>query len=235
MIQIKSQKDDSGSEFCADVHKELLCFYSPYYTAAIKGGFCESHQESFTLELDCVQTRIFVDWLYTGRCDTDPWQEIDDSDMHTLYIFADKTDIIAFRRSIMTSIVALARTPAAPEELVNVVSVLPDDSGLRLFLLEEAVAEWRFNADEVVVTEEDWKMRGYFPKDFSPEFWDQLVNGEHDPYLPSCIACDFHEHTDEEEWKMSKEIEQKLPYKSSKLTICASLRHPFRYTPCDGT
>jgi hypothetical protein len=145
-----------------------------------------------------------VEWLYTGRCDTDPWQQLDDSDMHTLYIFADKTDIIAFRRSIMTSIVALGRTPANPEEMANVVSLLPEDSGLSLYLLEEAVAEWRYNADPGVVTEEDWKSLGYLPEDFSPKFWDQLVNGQHDPYLPSCIACDYHEHTDEQEWKLSK-------------------------------
>jgi hypothetical protein len=205
MIQIKSQKDDSGSEFCADVHKELLCFYSPYYTAAIKGSFSESLQESFTLELDCGQTQLFVEWLYTGRCDLDPVQEFNNNDLHALYIFADQTDIIAFRRSIMTSLVSTLRTPATPGEMARLVSDLPNDSGLRLYLLEEAVAEWKLDESSNVVTEEDWKSRGYFPKDFSPEFWDQLVNDEHGSYLPSCIACDFHEHTNEEEWKMSKE------------------------------
>jgi hypothetical protein len=210
MIEIKSQNDDSGSAFCADVHKELLCFYSRYYAAAIKGSFSESRQESFTLELDREQTQLFVEWLYTGRCETDPCQQLDNDDFHALYVFADKTDIIAFRRSIMTCLVTIGRTPAAPSKMARLVNMLPGDSGLRLYLLEEAVAEWRFDADEKAVTEEDWKKRGYVPEDYSEEFWDQLVNGQHDRYLPSCNACDYHEHTDEQEWKMSKNNSQGL-------------------------
>lgn len=185
MIEIKSQKDDSGSVFSVAVHKELLCLCSPYYTAAIKGGFSESRQESFTVELDHRQTQMFVEWLYTGRCDSDPWQQINNHEVHALYVFADQTDIIAFRRSIMTCLVRGGRAPPTPSDMAKLVSQLPNDSGLRL-------------------------SRGYVRKDFPEEFWDVLVYGQHGPYLPSCIACDYHEHTDEQEWKMSKKSGQKL-------------------------
>ncbi|KAI4765858.1 hypothetical protein E4T52_02781 [Aureobasidium sp. EXF-3400] len=210
MIEIKSQKDDSGSVFSVAVHKELLCFYSPYYTAAIKGAFSESRQESFTVELDHRQTQMFVEWLYTGRCDSDPWQQINNHEVHSLYVFADQTDIIAFRRSIMTCLVRGGRVPPTPSDMAKLVSQLPNDSGLRLFLLEEAVAEWRVGANRRAMTEEEWKSRGYVREDFPEEFWDKLVYGQHGPYLPSCIACDYHEHTDEQEWKMSKKSGQTL-------------------------
>jgi hypothetical protein len=218
MIQIKSQKDDSGSEFCADVHKEFLCFYSPYYTAAIKGKFSESRSESFSLELDHTQTQLLVEWLYTGRCDHDLWQQVNNKNMHAFYIFADQTDMIAFRRSIVSCLITAGRAPPTPSDMAKVVSQLPDNSGLRLYLMEEAVGEMRAYEDRLV-TEAEWKMRGYIPEDSPEEFWNRLVNGPHDVWLPSLNACDYHEHTDEEEWKMSKKNNQRLPVHSSSLLV----------------
>lgn len=209
MIQIKSQKDDSGSEFRADVHKELLCFYSPYYTAAIKGKFSESRNESFTLELDHKQTQMLIQWLYTGLCDPEPWHHVKNNEAYGLYIFADQTDIIALRRSIMTCVRRDLRGPATPSDMAELVSQLPDGSGLRLYLMEEAVKEMRGYEDRLV-PEAEWKMRGYVPEDYPEEFWNRLVNGPHDVWLPSVNACDYHEHTDELEWKMSKRNNQSL-------------------------
>jgi hypothetical protein len=129
--------------------------------------------------------------------------------MNALYVFADQTDMIAFRRSIMTCLITAGRAAPTPSEMAKVVSQLPDNSGLRLYLMEEAVDEMRGYEDRIAL-EAEWKMRGYVPEDYPEEFWNRLVNGPHDIWLPSLNACDYHEHTDEQEWKMSKENNQTL-------------------------
>ncbi|KAK6004755.1 hypothetical protein QM012_008617 [Aureobasidium pullulans] len=138
-IQIKSQDDDSESPSIATVNKELLCFYSPYYTAAIKGSFSECHKKVFTLRLSALQTQMFVEWLYIGRYEYVSPQN-DDIHMCALYILADQTDIIALRRTIMARMRFCYR-PMTPGLMVRTVSQLPGGSGLRRYLLEEAVAE----------------------------------------------------------------------------------------------
>lgn len=233
MIQVKSLKDDNGFEFCADVHKELLCFYSPYYAAAMKGQFAESRQNSFTLELDHRQTQVFVEWLYTGRVEVEFWRGKHNDDLHALYIFADQTDIIALRRSIMSCLASAGRVPPTGRDMASLVSQLPDSSGLRLFLLEEAQAEWGTREGTNILTEQYWQRCGYVREDFPEDFYAQLLKGYRDSFTPSSNACDYHEHDDDKEWKMSKD--DSLDYKLIKLTRCASLRHSLCSTQCVGT
>ncbi|KAF1346264.1 hypothetical protein BDV97DRAFT_372232 [Delphinella strobiligena] len=49
------------------VHKELLCFYLPYYHVAIKGGFAESGQRTFTIEGTKTTLSALLHWLYSGN------------------------------------------------------------------------------------------------------------------------------------------------------------------------
>jgi len=226
MITIKSQKGDSSPEFSAGVHKELLCFYSPYYAAAMKGQFAESRQDSFTLELNHRQTQLFVEWLYTGRVEVEYWRGEHNDDLHTLYVFADQTDIIALRRSIMSCLATSGRVPPTGRDVARLVSQVPDSSGLRLFLLEEAKVEWG-NREERR-SEQYWRTCGFSREDFPEDFYTELLKSYRDIFIPSLNACDYHEHDDEQEWKMSKNI--KRTYDLFKLMVCASLRYPFRST-----
>lgn len=147
---------------------------------------------------------MFVEWLYTGRVEVEFWRETHNNDLHILYVFADQTDIIALRRSIMSCLTTAGRVPPTGSVMAEVVSQLPNNSGLRLFLLEEAQAEWgmpeRFN----ILTEKYWKANGYLREDFPEDFYARLIGGYRDPFMPSSNACDYHEHDDEQEWKMSK-------------------------------
>ena len=232
MITVKSLKDDTGTVFSTDVHKELLCLYSPYYAAAIKGKFAESRQDSFTLELNEKRTQLFVEWLYTGRVEVEFWRGTHNDDLHALYVFADQTDIIALRRSIMSYLAIAGRVPPTGRDMTRLVSQLPDSSGLRLFLLEEAQSEWGMREGSNILTEQYWKRCGYVREDFPEDFYDLLLKGYRDSFMPSSNACDYHEHDDKQEWKMSMDIEQ--AHKLIKLMMCASLRHPFRSTQCVG-
>ncbi|KAH0362977.1 hypothetical protein KCU65_g7751, partial [Aureobasidium melanogenum] len=208
-IQLRSQEDGSKPPFCASVHKELLCFYSPYYTAAIKGHFSESRKDLFTLALSASQTRLFVEWLYTGRCEHNLWDQHGGDDLCALYVFADQTDIIALRRSIMDSLVRRLRSLKNPGDMGRLVSQLPSRSGLRLFFLEEALAERSRALRYDNVAEWDWEQQGYVAEDFPEHFYTQLVNGhlrnggkEVGP-LSFSNVCNYHEHEDGEEWKMT--------------------------------
>ncbi|THX96455.1 hypothetical protein D6C98_09690 [Aureobasidium pullulans] len=217
MIQIQSQGNDGDKLYRATVHKELLCFYSTYYTAAIKGQFSESQKHSFIVELNYEQTRLFVTWLYSGRLEHQPDESNNGEDAYALYIFADQTDIIALRRTVMTFVID--STAKNVREVYHcdfdeIIPQLPEQSQLRRFLLEEATAFWvdqtgncvRELYDEIV---NDEVLRGPLGN-----FFKQLLEGVSENIEMKKIGekiigfpenpCDFHEHTNEREWETSK-------------------------------
>lgn len=143
MMQIQSQGNDDDKLYRATVHKELVCFYSTYYTAAIKGQFSEFQKHSFIVELNYEQTRLFVTWLYSGRLEYHPDDGLDSEDVFALYIFADQTDIIALRRTVMSFLVDSSAEHYREihlSDLHKIVPQLPEQSQFRRFLLEEATA-----------------------------------------------------------------------------------------------
>lgn len=72
-IKILAQCGKTIRLSCADgshsvfVHEELLCFYLPYYRVAIRGGFAESGQRTFTIEGTKTTLCALIYWLYTGN------------------------------------------------------------------------------------------------------------------------------------------------------------------------
>ena len=51
-----------------DVHKELLCSVSDFFSAALDGGFQESEAGVVKLPEQDVKTfQYFMHWLYTGK------------------------------------------------------------------------------------------------------------------------------------------------------------------------
>lgn len=224
MIQIQSQGNDGDKLYRATVHKELLCFYSTYYTAAIKGRFAEAEQDKFVLELNCEQTRFFVAWLYSGRLEHHPDNGLDSEDAYALYTFADQTDIIALRRTIMSflidSTLRWLREQHFPGDLEKVIPRLPDQSQLRRFPLEEATTIWiddsRLYSQEI----EDFIVHDQVPDGYPRDFFVQLFEGyclgmekkkkkdggkrtaDHTCYDS---PCEYHEHSNKREWQTCKQ------------------------------
>ncbi|KEQ74815.1 hypothetical protein M436DRAFT_20836, partial [Aureobasidium namibiae CBS 147.97] len=99
------------------MHKELLCFFSPYYSAALNGKFLEAQKHQFEVDLSGEQLQSFVEWIYTGKC---AQQQGWDCYIY-LYIFADQVDIIALRRDVLRWLSKSAET-------------LSDYAGVRLML-----------------------------------------------------------------------------------------------------
>ncbi|KAH0362978.1 hypothetical protein KCU65_g7752, partial [Aureobasidium melanogenum] len=124
----------ASGDFNVLIPEDLLCYFSRYYAALLRGNFSEAGQDNVTLELDATQAKWFVTWLYSGRFP-------DDLDYHTLfqlYIFADKTDIPAMRKDIMTHIHKRShrRSKVSSEDAVKVFDVLPKSSGLVRWILD---------------------------------------------------------------------------------------------------
>ncbi|CAD0100363.1 unnamed protein product [Aureobasidium mustum] len=135
MIQIVGSKPDKdGKIFRAAVHKELLCYFSAYYTAALKGGFSESKKDTITMELPYDQMQDLISWLYTGKLLSHTT-----SPLLKFYIFADEKMMLALRRSIMTQLIycqdqdmdILLLADAMP-----CLKVLPQNSGLFRYMVD---------------------------------------------------------------------------------------------------
>ncbi|KAG9952912.1 hypothetical protein KCU85_g1700, partial [Aureobasidium melanogenum] len=100
-VELISKDDDQSGDgsHVAEVHRDLLCFFAPYYRAIFKGNFKEVMHNTVILEMDQACCSMFVEWLYTGFIPQhDPWS------LCQLYIFADQTMNLTLRRTIMTQL-----------------------------------------------------------------------------------------------------------------------------------
>ncbi|KAH0164302.1 hypothetical protein KCU67_g5214, partial [Aureobasidium melanogenum] len=205
MITIVGQQSEKdGKIFSASVHKELLCFFSPYYTAALKGGFAEAQKNTLTLNLSSRQMANFVSWLYSGNTlDVHEFQLLD------LYIFADEKMMLAFCRSIMSTIVRFhdfEHEQFDQDKAMPFLKVLPQNSGLFRYLSDYWVGVWGRNPDRSTLGY--WDDDDRIPKAF---FYNalELFSSQNEGYArapppdyTSCLkkACNYHEHVDKEEW-----------------------------------
>ncbi|KEQ74737.1 hypothetical protein M436DRAFT_42629, partial [Aureobasidium namibiae CBS 147.97] len=181
--------------FSTGVHKELLCFYSPYYAAALKGQFAESRQDSFTLELDHRQTQVFVEWLYTGRVE-------EPEDVLQLYMFADQKKLLALRRSIMSKIVyssVIEKHDGTPY-----IGHLSEGCGLFRYMADLWASEWRgVRASYVVQTLNEYQG---IPRVFLYEVMRKLatIHDQKESEVAIPNPCNYHEHEDDSEWHTSR-------------------------------
>ncbi|KAG9694948.1 hypothetical protein KCU95_g5246, partial [Aureobasidium melanogenum] len=123
------------------VHKSLLSHYSRYYSVAVNGEFLEAKNTSFELELNKQQAEIFICWLYSGRLSYNLLRP-DTKDLLELYVFADKTDISALRRQIMTALVNRRGVHMSLRSIIMIVNSLPGSSPLYRFAVEWYVHHW---------------------------------------------------------------------------------------------
>jgi hypothetical protein len=178
------------------VNKELLCYFSPYYKAALHGQFAEAHQEIFEVDLSGKQLHVFVNWLHTGRLEIHSW---DREDRVKLYIFADFADILALRRQIMTEPDRMEKY----REVGVVISYLPSTSPFRIRIADHYANHWE---------PEDDKHDSIGVLDIAThrEFHNDVVQSDvrkKTKKLDGCPCCGnpcrYHEHVNEEEWRAS--------------------------------
>ncbi|THV80487.1 hypothetical protein D6D26_10414 [Aureobasidium pullulans] len=195
--------------FRVDVHKDLLCWFSSYYDAALYGQFAEANTTSFTLDLDGEAARLFVVWLYSGRIIT-----LEEDTTFPLYIFADKHDLLALRRSILTHLArhgkGLESDTAVDYCLVQAtLKKLPNSSALRRYLIDLYIHHWSPDVEEGwgSIETHDYKTMS---KSFLYEVMCGLSRKSTEKVRRFCPChnnpCNYHEHTSFQEWLSSQYI-----------------------------
>lgn len=216
MVTVQSNSD--GEKYQAAIHAELLCYYSTYYKAAIKGQFLESKQDTFTLDLGYLATRAFVAWLYSGHLE-DRFENDDQREgLYALYVFADKTDILALRRSVMQylPVVSEQGDRTAVNDHIEVCSQLPERCGLVRFLFDESVSDWEDHCDPSTSIEEPTTTSSFMRRVYPENIASRIISGFADTMARKTRGeeidirtnlrngCNYHEHENREEWELSK-------------------------------
>jgi hypothetical protein len=205
MIQLSGSKpDESGKIFSASVHKELLCFFSPYYAAALKGGFAEATSNTLTLDLPNDRMADVVSWLYSGTIISE--EEID---LMKLYVFADEKMMLAFRRSIMSKLICITSIscPMDAEDAIPYLKRLPENCGMFRYLVDFWAGVWC--ETESVYGMEDMDHDKRIPRTFfylAMEKLSRIVSYEHTRANTLKAACNFHEHVNYHEWADSMSL-----------------------------
>jgi hypothetical protein len=214
MINIVNTKsNDDGKTFHASVHKELVCYYSQYYTAALKGGFSEAKKDTIIIELHHDLMTDLVSWLYTGRLTS----EFDD-ELMDLYVFADEKMMLAFRRSIMSRLIQ-TQDPVfefhiEAADALPYLTRLPQNSGLFRYLIDYWAFVWSTtdsNSEMAILDSERHIPRIFFYKVL--EALGFIVQNDGAPKAHIRSGCNYHEHVNSDEWLAST-----LPSCSDSLT-----------------
>jgi hypothetical protein len=206
--------------FKVQVHKALLCHYSAYYRAALLGGFQEASSTYLDLKMQRADAEIFIQWLYSGRLSFRSL-DLNIDDMIQLYIFADRVDIPALRRQIMTELVekktdSLYSTTITVtyRRITRITDALPPSAPLYNYAVN-----WYVNhVDHSDVDRgEQEQLYEELPKEFMHIVMRRLLlrvrspNSDTEAPCGCCNRpCEYHEHDTKTEFYDSKFLQQFL-------------------------
>ena len=128
------------------IHKGLLCKASPYFRAALEGGFNEAKAQIIDWpEEDPSIVKIFQLWLYSGSVSTDPKTNIDSwAKLVDLYIFAEAHDLPVLNDAVIDALIAMTEQSALVNVCVfnKVYSMTTPKAPLKRLLVDLAVHHW---------------------------------------------------------------------------------------------
>lgn len=191
------------------IHRELLCFFSSYYAAALNGKFIEAKNDRFEVDLSEEHLHAFADWIYTGSFNMEFLSETEECLYVNLYLFADQMDIIALRRSALSNLAD--QEPLSWESVKVILMNLPETSLLRKFALDSFIAHWEPSNSSMVPQLDNSTNSEYLLALY--KFVGEVLTGvalrkfpvNDCTECPCCVnLCTYHEHENEEEWKESR-------------------------------
>ncbi|KAI5204564.1 hypothetical protein E4T39_03515 [Aureobasidium subglaciale] len=196
------------------IHKELLCFFSPYYRAALKGGFSESRKASLDVEVSSKTLKAFATWLYTGDVPDEGTGTLgmysDQLCLVDLYTFADKRDILALRRATMNQLATADMYLYNYTTVLDIITDLPDTNPLWKQTLESYISHRTPSIDENDLADCYMDAELKDTERLLPGFMCKVLRGvalrtEVNPPGCSCCSkpCTYHEHESMEEWEAS--------------------------------
>jgi len=204
------------------VHRALLCYYSPYFTAALNGSFKEADEDA--LKLENTEDEVFdyfLHWLYTQTlpepdCSNNEGtppassggpNEDHDHWMTGLFIFAEFYNVPQLRKEVIDQFYfeyACSGISALPDyqTIILAFSSLPDTSPFCRFLVRIYAVRWDVSYDED--DDEAVDNRGQLPKEFLGDLMVEVGKVRKDqkkfgkaPAMPD--VCEYHEHSTIEE------------------------------------
>lgn len=202
IIRLVSNEDEDKEE--VTVHKELLCFFSPYYAAALNGNFLEAQKDQFEVDLDGEDLQNFAAWIYTGELSKERLENTN------LYVFADQVDILALRRDALSQLSKLEYDMLAYQCVKHILNNVTQQSQIYKWMLDSYIAHWASITDDedecILDNESD-------PDHLLANFIYQVMKGitvrdtddSTDCSRCSCCndICQYHEHPSKEEWEAS--------------------------------
>lgn len=187
------------------VHAELLCHYSAYYRAALRGSFKEAGSKSVDAKATKEELNLLVSWLYGGITHV---PGVMDARILNLYVFADRFDMPALRRHIIGDWCNLSATykMLKYEYIKYLYTSLPTSSPMIQFLVDVAAKHRSFSGDSLDnAYEQAPKAYFYAVLKAREASTDSSASKNKKKECPCCHdACRYHEHESDEERKASE-------------------------------
>jgi hypothetical protein len=197
---IKFQSTHDGTT--ARINKNLLCFFSTYYTSALNGHFAEAKNTLFKVDLSPSLLEIFKTWIYKGTIDLAAW---DYQNRVDLYAFADQKDMIALRRQLLP----MGETRMARyKEVEMAFSLLPDTSPFCRRIVDCYVGHFKpaFDACDPPSNFKNAHLYSLFLDQVTQGLEEKSLSDSSGGECTCCNACNYHEHDSAEEWMASRFI-----------------------------
>ncbi|KAI4847300.1 hypothetical protein E4T44_04587 [Aureobasidium sp. EXF-8845] len=202
-------------DFTIHIPESLLCYFSRYYAALLRGSFVEAGSNTTTLELKAAQAKAFVTWMHSGRFAED----CDYKMLFELYVFADKVDVPAMKKDIMTFIHKRSHRRGSPEmkDTVRTFHLLPKSCGLVRWMLDRFAHHEGFD----LTMDQEFGISVLAARNMGHELTcrNTTMSVDADPCCNVVVklgcncsercqekatkgqACAYHEHASPEEWK----------------------------------
>lgn len=171
-VKINVSLKEDTKEFL--IHKSFLCFYSPYFKAALNDSFKEGESQSVVLEDMCpVAFAIFANWLYFQRIECANDDELTHENCLELWLLAERLIIPRLQNEAMTALHNFPSILMERECFVRLCENTLEGSPLRKYLV------FRYTAKT-----DDKINYGVFP----PDMLTDMLNLA-GPQLPSVYQC----------------------------------------------
>ncbi|KAL8785554.1 MAG: hypothetical protein Q9213_003302 [Squamulea squamosa] len=110
IVTVKVGQEDAQRTF--HTHRELLCFYSPFFRTMMNGDWEESKTNTINLPADEPEVyEVFDNWLYGVDLGLESTQTKDVSLIMSLWIFGDKMQVPGFQNAAIEALRSATMEP----------------------------------------------------------------------------------------------------------------------------
>ncbi|KAH9215322.1 hypothetical protein DL95DRAFT_243131, partial [Leptodontidium sp. 2 PMI_412] len=114
------------------IHKKIVCYYSPTLDAAFNGTFLEGSTQTYALESINESTfALFAEWIYSQKLENSPDKKLNATDLAALWVLADMFLIPRLQNLAIGLIDELSRTHITIDAIIYAYEHAAVDSSLR--------------------------------------------------------------------------------------------------------